>query len=757
MAFPFHMLSGGSESDLRRTASWSNAFRSNALRGAASCLVAALIVCPLAACDSGAPASDSTPTEPQPPSITAFAPAEDAYEAGTAARFQWDTDHTSRCTFDPNTSTDGDERPDAPTSATAFDHTYYRVGAVTAALTCEGDGGTATASADLTLEAADPVRIDDLRLDPQDLVRGENLSVTAVATNYTRCAVALGDTTLADVPSGAAQTLSTAGFALGELTATASCSGPGATGTDTTVTRSATATIQPRPAGRIESFTIAPSEVEQGTPVYASLTSSGVEDCVLKTPNGTAAVSSNFIDRGIATPVVGEFTASVECVGPDGTGGTAAFTASDTYQVIPVDEAPAITNFTVSPDTVAEGSAVRLTAEATDDNGISAAELYVDDVFRVDVTSEAASIDEHIQLSGLGDRVVELRVSDTADQAVQDAESVFVAESIPTTIQLYEVFGSPLVYADGASPTEWIEPTCVVLRRGGSVVLDTTVTGGVLGLDLLAGEYSVSFDHPALIDDLHTLMTPFGSGREALGTTTPFQQAVFDNRTHPEVAAYVFDGQALVDVPNNEYFNPLDESPIDHLRFWLGSQEYDGVVTRLPNDLVVGGGFYADVASDWTRADSLYFVDEIVPSIVDWHAHRLVNPVGVSSEWYDRDVLPPSQRFDRFDFRKNRNQVPGVGTGTDVDYSDPQNLDWMYVTTKRSVGNATLGDALAFFAPGTTDQNPLFCNGTNESYPACEDDPFNKSFSLTAYGEVLLKAYNALLTGSEIGVRIIED
>jgi Bacterial Ig-like domain (group 3)/Beta-propeller repeat len=255
---------------------------------------------------SASTASSVTITAPPPPTVT-IAVAPTSITLGQSATLTWSSTNATACTA--SSAWTGAEAVSGTQSVTPT-----AAGSLSYVLTCAGAGGSANATAMLTI--TNPVPTVTIAVAPTSIIVGQSATLTWSSTNATGC-TASSAWTGAEAVSG---TQSVTPTAAGSLSYVLTCSGAGGSA-------NATAALTVTAAAPTVTIAVAPASITVGQSATITWSSTNATSCTASNAWSGAQATSGTMSVSPAT--AGTATYALACTGAGGTAnGTAALTVN---------------------------------------------------------------------------------------------------------------------------------------------------------------------------------------------------------------------------------------------------------------------------------------------------------------------------------------------------------------------------------------------------------------------------------------------
>jgi trimeric autotransporter adhesin len=296
--------------------------------------------------------------------VTAFTALPSSIQTGQSATLTWVTTNATSCTATGGTGSDSWPGNQPTASLATNTGLINTAGAYTYTLTCSGSGGSSPPTSVVVNVTATPLptpTIVSFTALPTTLVAGGSTVLSWVSTSATSCAATGGsgaDTWTGSEPTTSLATaigpLSTAG----NYTYTLTCTGAGGTSTPSSVTVDVVAA----PAlPVIGAFAVIPTSIHTGGSVTATWASLDATSCTATGGTGSDGWNGSVGTSTIATVIgpitpAGNYTYTLTCAGPGGTGTPSSQTISVTDSPVPAT----ITSFTATPSALQTGQSTAL-------------------------------------------------------------------------------------------------------------------------------------------------------------------------------------------------------------------------------------------------------------------------------------------------------------------------------------------------------------------------------------------------------------
>jgi hypothetical protein len=299
---------------------------------------------------------------PQPAaSITSFTASPSSLQTGGTTQLAWTTTGASSCTGTGGSTGDGWAAAQNTSNAGFTTATLNTAGQFVYTLTCTGSGGTSSPqSVTVDVTSAPPAAaITSFAASPTALASGGYATFTWASSSATSCAGTGG--TGSDGWTSISSASST-GTSIGPINQTGAvnytltCTGPGGTGTPSTVAINVTPTA---PAASVSNFSATPSTVQNGQSVSLAWTSSNATSCIGSGGTASWAVAQSLQSTGTssgAISAVGTYVFTLICTGPGG----ASAPATATVSAIAAPPAASIGAFPATPNSIQAGQSTSL-------------------------------------------------------------------------------------------------------------------------------------------------------------------------------------------------------------------------------------------------------------------------------------------------------------------------------------------------------------------------------------------------------------
>ncbi len=287
-----------------------------------------------------------------------------AIQPGDSASLTWSSTNGLTCTASGGTGADGWAGTQGAQSTTAFNTgPITTAGEYSYTLTCNGPGGSGSASRILDVQASAPAAPPAITFSaqPTHLLPGGSSTLTWTVANATACTASGGAGSEGwSGPKPVASTGTGVGpiATAGTYTYTLTCTGNGGTNSQSLTLA---VSSNPTPPAVTAQMTVSPSTLMAGHAAFLSWTSANADSCLASGSwGGTQPTSGSAISTG-TIGTAGVYSYTLNCTGA---GGSATSTATLTVNPAPA----AVTNFAASPTNIQVGQSTALswsTTEAT--------------------------------------------------------------------------------------------------------------------------------------------------------------------------------------------------------------------------------------------------------------------------------------------------------------------------------------------------------------------------------------------------------
>jgi hypothetical protein len=299
----------------------------------------------------------ATSAPPAPPAIT-FSANPTLLAPGGSITLTWNAANATSCTASGGSGSDNWTGTEPVTSSGTVVGPIATAGNYTYTLTCTGNGGTNSQSANVlvTSSTTPPTVTVDMSVSPQTITAGQSAVLSWTSTNAASC-LASGSWSGAEPTTGSAistGTLSTAGL----YSYTLACTGPAGSASST-----ATVTVNPA-AAAVTNFAANPTTIPTGQSTSLSWATTDATSCTAGGGTGsdgwTGSEPTSSSGQSVGPfATAGNYTYNLTCTGPGGTSIPSSVTVTVTSGgVLPL---PTITAFVAVPTTIQVGQSTTFT------------------------------------------------------------------------------------------------------------------------------------------------------------------------------------------------------------------------------------------------------------------------------------------------------------------------------------------------------------------------------------------------------------